>query len=355
MGKLEKSVQILNLQKYRVFFNDTSPTSDVFKISQLNDTLTIGKNAFLINGSEILEPSTQVLVELIDINGNTIFSQPIRNYNEGLARIVSIEVYDDTPSGPATLTILGELITDLSGRPVPTEWKGVYNVKWQKSLIVNPLKDNITPIRLYTQPGINVKEVFNAARITSSSLATISFTGSIQGSPSSYLTNSFNSQYVLNFGSPILNSSMDGGQIILSIPSGSINYLLNNNISQVLNATTLFLSAPVIISGSVYSFFASGTAQILFTSSVSYSFSPSFESFAQITLSDLTTFSGELRRVKIFIKGADTDDTEYKQIADSVLAATNLLQTQSNGSITFNYGYFSNQSVIDTFWSGSFL
>src|SRR6185437_6546588 len=243
MGKLEKSVQILNLQKYRVFFNDTSPTSDVFKISQLNDTLTIGKNSFLINGSEILEPSTQVLVELI---------------------------------------------TDLSGRPVPTEWKGVYNVKWQKSLIVNPLKDNITPIRLYTQPGINVKEVFNAARITSSSLATISFTGSIQGSPSSYLTNSFNSQYVLNFGSPILNSSMDGGQIILSIPSGSINYLLNNNISQVLNATTLFLSAPVIISGSVYSFFASGTAQILFTSSVSYSFSPSFESFAQITLSDLT-------------------------------------------------------------------
>lgn len=350
MGKLEKSVTPLNLQKYRVFAVDTDPLSKAFSISQLGDVLTIGKNAFLINGSPYLEPTTNVLVELVDSNGNTVFSQPVKGYTEGLAKVVSIEIYDDTPSGLATLTILGELRIGLDGTSIPPEWANVYNVKWQKSILINPGESNSSLIRIFETPSIEISEVFNSARTITGSAMIYNSNAIINGFPSTYNSNSLSLQYAVNLSDAPLYRDMISGTF------GAIinNDIFTSSISDILNSSVLILDTPYSIDGQISSFTANSYS-ISFFSSPTYSLSPVKDSFAQITLSNLTTFSGDLRRVKIFIKGADTGDAEYKQVWDTVLGPTNLLMTQSNGSITFDYGYISDQSVIDTFWSGQFI
>src|SRR5574338_535150 len=109
MAIIHNFVHKYNLRQYQMLVEDTDPNSRYFRITQFQDTLTAGRNAFLINGSPELNPSTDVKVELIDSNGNSVFLAPIKNYVEGLARVVSIEIYEDTAPGPAELVIMGEL------------------------------------------------------------------------------------------------------------------------------------------------------------------------------------------------------------------------------------------------------
>lgn len=159
MAKLKKTIQKQNLDLYQTWIVDNDPSSRYFRLNQLPDVLTAGKNAFLINGSPELEPTTEVKIEILDSAGNPLFIQPIRNYAEGLARVISVEVYEDTPAGPATLTILGHLRYDATGTLPPDEFAKAYNVKWSKQILIAPSKPNVSPIRLYEIPTLSVSEV----------------------------------------------------------------------------------------------------------------------------------------------------------------------------------------------------
>ena len=83
MPKIQNSVFKRNLQGYRVWIEDTNPTSDYFQLKLIPDILTAGKNAIVMAGSSYLEPTTEVLVEILDVNGQTVFLRPIKNYLEG--------------------------------------------------------------------------------------------------------------------------------------------------------------------------------------------------------------------------------------------------------------------------------
>ena len=58
MAVIKKTLFPKNLSNYSVLINDTDPNSRYFKISELPDTFTGGKNAFLIAGSEELVHNT---------------------------------------------------------------------------------------------------------------------------------------------------------------------------------------------------------------------------------------------------------------------------------------------------------
>lgn len=159
MAKIQNYTSKLNLEDYDVYIEDTEFFSDYFRISELTSILTSGKNAFLINGSPYLKQTTEVLVELLDSENNPVYLHPIRNYTEGLARVVSMEIYKTTPRGKAKLIILGEAKTDKNGVPVPERWKGKYNVRYTRELVIDPTILNVTPIRLYDRPDLNVQEI----------------------------------------------------------------------------------------------------------------------------------------------------------------------------------------------------
>ena len=177
MAVIKKTLFPKNLDKYAVLINDTQTDSKYFKITELPDTFTGGKNAFLIAGSEYLVPDTKIQIELKDSSGNIIYHEPgeglisssvngesfIAQYYEGVSKVVAVYVYPDTAYGPCTLTILGELneYQDVSGitLPVPLDWENKYNVKWQKQIDVNPSLANTTKIRFYRRPTANITEL----------------------------------------------------------------------------------------------------------------------------------------------------------------------------------------------------
>jgi hypothetical protein len=144
------------LQLVQTYFNDNSPSSDFFNITELPDTLSGGKNAFLIAGSDKLFPQSEVKVQVRDAAGNVCYVEYADGnpeYFEGISKVVAIYVYpNETAFGPATITILGQAID------VPEEWKFRYNVKWQRQININPSLPNTTRVRFYKRPKVEIVE-----------------------------------------------------------------------------------------------------------------------------------------------------------------------------------------------------
>src|SRR6056300_926455 len=155
-----------NLSGYNTFITDKDPNSEYFRVSKFQDTFTAGKNLFLMEGSEFLKESTELKIEIVDVDGNTLYVEPGRgvpDYYEGNSVVLSSHVYETTPVGPAKITVLGELkeYVDEDGlvRPIPEEWKGAYNVKCEKNFYLNRNEKNATPVIFYKKPQITIEEV----------------------------------------------------------------------------------------------------------------------------------------------------------------------------------------------------
>ena len=178
MAVIQKTLFAENLDRYQTFVTDTNPNSEYFKITELADTLTGGKNAFLIQGSEYLVADTLIKIEIKDSQGNIIYHEPgqgivsasvgsqeiVTEYYEGVSKVVAVHVYPDTAYGPATITILGELSSYNNNglnTPIPIDWEGQYNVKWQKQINVNPSLANTTKIRFYRRPAASISETLS--------------------------------------------------------------------------------------------------------------------------------------------------------------------------------------------------
>ena len=63
MAVIQKTSFAKDLDRFNVLVNDVNPNSRYFRITELPDTLTGGKNAFLIAGSEELVPDTKIQIE----------------------------------------------------------------------------------------------------------------------------------------------------------------------------------------------------------------------------------------------------------------------------------------------------
>ena len=179
MAVIQKTLFAKNLDRYSVLVNDTDPNSKYFKVTELPDTLTGGKNAFLIAGSDLLVADTKILIEIKSSDGSIIYNEPgeglissslngetfVTEYYEGVSKVVAIYVYPDTNFGESTITILGEVNQYEDGNgmltPIPLDWEGKYNVKWQKTINVNPSLANTTKIRFYERPTANITEILS--------------------------------------------------------------------------------------------------------------------------------------------------------------------------------------------------
>ena len=163
MAIIKSFAPFQNLSNFQVFLNDTETNSQYFRITELGETLTGGKNGFLIEGSEYLKESTEVKIEILDVEGNPIYFEPgdgIPEYYEGNSKLISIHVYDDTPIGIGKITILGELKEYINENgtvlEVPSEWDGVYNVKWEREFQVNKNLANESVVRFYKRPSVSI-------------------------------------------------------------------------------------------------------------------------------------------------------------------------------------------------------
>jgi hypothetical protein len=272
MAVEQKTVFKQNLKSYQTFIQDTAANSTYFKITELGDTFTGGKNAFLIEGSDLLKPGSEIKIEILDSSNEPIYLEysegyatssvdgksVVTEYYEGTSKVVAVYVYSDTPFGPSQITILGEaaLYIDQNGNRqlIPDQWKDAYNVKWQKNINVNPLLPNTTKVRFYKRPTINIVESLEP---------------------------------------------------IYTIVSGS----------KIASAVTA--------------------------------------SFANVTISQLDTFAGDVKRVKVY-RTSEGDISDYDLIQDILIESKDLLETTLlSGSVKSSAGIFTSNALSKAWNTGS--
>jgi hypothetical protein len=334
---------------------DTDPSSRYFKISQLPEILTGGKNSFLINGSEELVITTDVKIEIIDSAGNTVYVQPIKFYAEGGSRLVSIEVYGDSSPGLATLTILGHLKQDANGNLPPDQFANAYNVKWQAQIPISPTHQNTTRIRLYKTPTLNVSELLVPYRDSTSGSAQFVF-----GPPNSVVANMMlpysTGQKLASVTAltPTLFtfSRLLKGATFMAQVGGQA---FTSSISDVLNSSTAFLSNS-FSQNNVPTGFTPGSFKIAFTTEDIFVTTNLNRSFADIRLGALRTFSGEVHRAKVYARSVD-QPLNYTQVADVPLQPLDLLVTASSatGDYNISQGFIKDQSTIAAYWNSGLI
>jgi hypothetical protein len=457
LGVIRRQNEYQGLGELDVLIDDDSHISKYFNIMELPDSLTQGKTSFLIAGSELLKPNVEVKIEIIDASGNSIYTEAVSGYkNELPFRRVSIEVYQDTVPGDATMHVVGELlhqgeVAELPywwwwgrrrGRPptggtnVPRQWRNHYNVRWSRSLSINSAGINSQPILFYKQPVINTFEIVKGYVETIPITGSFIVTGSAKLAPVSppavpieppppplpsqppfmdpmdriEMQNAMitkikrmyrgnrkrgffgNLKRLMRFASPpqpraLINitstgvgeatasSQWVGGTVTFNNPQpvdGNENSLyidgsgsrytwpsvytssiqsVNNNLQFVPENDFLVLDTQ---SGIKY---PSRIGETYFTAS--YEPYPGqelstthFRSFADIRLSDLRTFSGDVFRVKVYAK-SDGTFGDYEPIYDSPIETPELLTDTFSITGETRIGGFLNQDDIDVYWTGS--
>ena len=356
MAIIKKFSPFLGLDDFSVFIDDTERDSIYFNITELDSTLTGGKNAFLFEGSECFAKGSKIRFEALDVEGNTLFIEPGskfgKTFREGNSIVMAIHVYDDTPIGLGSLTILAELESyfDENGNKidVPDEFKGRPNIRWTQSFKINPKLPNKTPVRFFKRPTFTVTEIEKPLIIKDD--MTLSKSGSIIGIPELPDTGSDFSNWTspsryrikLQEGNNFTQSMDENTTLVVD----SLGY--SSSVLEVLNEDEMIVRKPYLVDNIVQSF-----------SPVSYSMdfesiedasvntgSSIIASYAEIRLENLATFTGDVARIKIFRKSRN-DLGDFQVVQENKLDSTELLRdfTVDNRTV-INYGKLRKENIV---------
>lgn len=236
------------LELVRAQIIDTTLNSDYFNVTELSDTFSGGKNAFLIAGSELLEPNTEVKVQIRDSAGEVLYCEfsdgyP-EEYYEGISKVVAVYVYPtETAFGPATITLVGQVRDSLD------------LVKWERKINIDPSLPNTTRVRFYKRPKVSIVEEL----------------------------------------SPIYTFDITGSKVATNVT----------------------------------------------------------QSFANIKVSQLDTFAGDVKRVKVY-RTSEGDISDYELIQDILVESKELLTTTAlSGSVIGDAGLFTSETLKKLWNTGS--
>ena len=345
MAKTLKTLQLQNLAKYDVYINDTNPTSDYFKVANIPKYFTGGRNSFLIGGSNLLTPYTNVLIEILDSKGNPVFQNPTKKYLQGNSRVISVEINKNTPPGYLTIIILGVANYQLDGKPVPSEWKDKFNVRWVGKVLVEPKLKNTADIIFTNQPEVFCEEN-RLLEVNTSQFVETSTTFTASLSPILY--SSFIKGYLISAVSPTtFSADYYGATITGSMIVDGVSASVYLPITNILNDTTAFSEGYLIkdennkIINKIYVHSGSYTTDMLgttvpVTSSVVLNYKTLSVSgtnipisYAKLRVVNLNTVSGEVVKTKIYNK-VKTNLSDYKLVANSDVVTKELLTTGSS-------------------------
>lgn len=354
MAKIQKTSPFLNLQNFQVFLNDTSATSNYFRISELADTFTSGKNGFLIEGSSFLKGDTEIKIEILDVDGNPLFVQAgegIPEYYEGLSKLITAHVYQDTPIGIGKITILGELRTyvDADGfeQPVPDEWVGVYNIKWEKNIKINKNIPNETRVRFIKRPEIDIEELdesFYAKTLVTTAQSSSTVRGyaltPVEGTNVRGYRGGIR-YYVENEG-----GDFKDGATTISVAGTGIQ---DADVLEYFNQHTVIVRIPYTGSDGTIQSFSGANYALNYQYFTDPTESPILGSFGRFSVSNLATFVGDVERLKVFRKSR-ASNLDYAVIQDTRVDSAEILTNVISGSVE-RVGFFTGSYLDGTSWN----
>jgi hypothetical protein len=321
-----------NLTTFQTYINDTTPNSRYFRITEFKDTFTGGKNGFLIEGSEHLKETTEIKIEILDVNGNAVYYEPgngVPEYYEGVSKLIAVYVYEDTPIGQAKITVLGELKTfvDDNGivQDIPEQWRDVYNAKWEKEFQINKLLSNEDKVRFYRRPEVSINEIVKP--IFSNVVTPITQKGFVDGFAQVPEQGQRLSEYSLP--TNYLLQINDGGAWTGSVVGTTIELTdlgLFTLADDVISKADLTVKTPYTINGVVQDFSNQRyTASFNYVEGLDNLKTALTGSFAKILISDLDTFVGDVARVKIY-RRSQSDLADYQFIQEIQLESNEILK-----------------------------
>ena len=346
------------LQYQTVWKQDTTPTSpDYFQISEFPQRLTSGKNLIKLRGNPTaLRPGSYLNFEVLDYNGDPIYSEVINYIDEDKSRVIAIYIYETTPPGDCTITLIGEAVN------VPEEWENRGNVKWTRTVPVNPNAVNDTEIIYTTIPQATIQEQVSVQYDRS-------YTNGIQFPVISGSARFFNigGQPAIEITGTSLPAAAVNGTFTVTSPQNPLpnpTYPVSNTgytaqVSKVLSPTLALLKRGYTANSSQsiftheYTEFDQSAFTLQYEATPIYTPTQNSESFALIQLDGLEPATGDVARIKTFMNSAGTVGT-WELINDIELTETEIFV--SNTASTRPYepvAIFYSQSIIDTYWSGS--
>jgi len=352
----------LNLDKYAVFVEDTSDKSTYFNISELSETLTSGKNTFLLKGSKYLKDRSQILIEITDANNNVLYTEIAKNsdyieYKYNTYVLVACHVRNTHAPGDGIIRIVSNLKESTTGaKPTTNDF-----VRWTKKIIINPNKENSTPVKFYKQPEIEIVNKFpRLVTYTTGSLTKLTSSGYCFGVPelpannTNYnLFNPFtdNVKYRIihqtgnYFSSSFINKNISFYNI--NTQTGIIDKF-NTTIKNIINKTELYINTPIydnnkniiplqnntqyvieyqnvpeLIKNSEYLKIGSFSGNIVSAENF-YQSSIYYKSVASIKIKNLDTFAGTVYRMKIY-RQSKNSKIDSECIADEILSSREML------------------------------
>ena len=167
------------------YIEDLSETSpDYFDIDTFPDVVGGGRYIIKLKGNGInLRLNTLVDIEIVDANGELIYSEMLDLVDRFGNAYIAFDIYDITAQGIATAYIVGEALVDLDGNPVPQDQKDRFNVRWSKQFTVFPFERNNAELIFNNPPSVNVAQVITPARLETQTTASAYAFAYITGSP----------------------------------------------------------------------------------------------------------------------------------------------------------------------------
>ena len=351
------------LQFVPVYFEDTSLTSpDYFQISEFPTRLTAGKNLFKLRGNpQNLKVGGVLGIEILDYNGDPIYHEVVDYIDEDKSRVIAIYVYEDTSPGDCTITLLSEAVT-INNQVVPIDWQGKPNIRWVRSVSVNPNVSNVSEIIFETEPELVVEEIIGVQldRVYTSGQFPTYTTGQIRY----YL---YNNQPAIEIIGGQFTSDMSTGTITVASPQNATpipNYAVAtapyvSTIKKILSPTTALLDTDYTvyssqsISSHTYNAFGYSAFSLAYEAAPTYVPTENSQSFAYIQIKGLDPATGDVSRIKVFTNNNGTigswDLVNDVELEETEIFVTNTASLYPDQAI----GTFTTQSVINTYWTAS--
>ena len=351
-----KTIINSGLQFTPVWFEDRSLTSpDYLQISEFPSRLTAGKNLFKLRGHpNSLRVGGILNIEILDYNGNPIYFEVLNYLDDDKSRVIAIYIYEDTAAGDCTITIVAEAVN------VPSIWQRLPNVKWSRSISVNPQITNDSEIIFEVIPEITISEQIgpHLNRVYDGLLQFPTQTAGVV----KYI--SYNGQSAIELSGSIFTKDMVNGTLTVNTPINPTppapytisTTAFNTTIKKVLSPTLALLDTgyEVYTSSSLashtYTAFDASSYSLLYETTPTYVETQNSESYALVEIKGLQPSTGDVSRVKLFMNNNGTVGA-WELINDVELTETEIF-VASTSSIypDTSIGLFTSQSIINTYW-----
>ena len=159
------------LADIQVDIEDVAHLSNYFRVVEFDPVFTAGKNSISFNGSDFLADGSEIKVEVLDGDGNSLYlAAPPRdqNYVDIANFTVAIYVYQEAVSGAGSVILVG------------TTTKGEI-IRWTGNITINTTYPNVSRVRFYHAPAIEATPLLYPV-VESSTGSYLTLTDSISGS-----------------------------------------------------------------------------------------------------------------------------------------------------------------------------